>query len=208
MPNDNANEPGLWEELKAEYDTYELHSYTLDPPDEPFVEHWQAKGERSALIWLGMPVLPILLFRIRNHLLRWDVPVLPYLCDRLSTAFWHVSFGRHVEIGPGLFIAHGQVVIDGKVKLGSACALSPWVTIGLSGRRRNVYDLRGPVIGDRVFIGTGAKVLGPITVGDDVRIGANSVVIDDVPSGATVVGTPARVVHETPPPSGAEWRGS
>ena len=208
MADDSANEPGLWEELQAAYDTYVLHSYTLDPPDEPFIEHWQAKGERSALIWLGMPVLPILLFRLRERLLRWNVPVLPYLCDRLSTAFWHVSFGRHVEIGPELFIAHGQVVIDGKVKLGSACVLSPWVTIGLSGRRRNVFDTRGPVIGDRVFIGTGAKVLGPITIGDDVRIGANSVVIDDVPSGATVVGTPARIVHRTPPPSGAEWRGS
>ncbi|MCH8949002.1 MAG: serine acetyltransferase [Chloroflexi bacterium] len=208
MPNDNANEPGLWEELQAEYDTYEFHSFIADPPDEPFIEHWQAKGERSALIWLGMPVLPILLFRLRERLLRWNVPVLPYLCDRLSTGFWHVSFGRHVEIGPGLFIAHGQVVIDGKVKLGSACVLSPWVTIGLSGRRRNIFDARGPVIGDRVFIGTGAKVLGPITIGDDVRIGANSVVIDDVPSGATVVGTPARIVHETPPPTGAEWRGS
>ena len=68
-------------------------------------------------------------------------------------------------------------------------------------------DVRGPTIGDRVVIGTGAKVRGPITIGDDVRIGANSVVIDDVPTGATVVGTPARVVHETPPVSGAEWRG-
>ena len=52
-----------------------------------------------------------------------------------------------------------------------------------------------------MHIGTGAKVLGPITIGDDVRIGANAVVIDDVPSGATVVGAPARIVRDKPP----EW---
>ena len=93
------------------------------------------------------------------------------------------------------------------MRIGRDCVFSPGVTIGLSGRRRNVFDVRGPTIGDRVFIGTGAKVLGPITIGDDVRIGANSVVIDDVPAGATVVGTPARVVHATPPVSAGEWQG-
>ncbi len=207
MANESQSQSGLWEDLEAAYDTYEFYSFTEDPPDDPFWDHWKAKGERSALIWLGMPLLPIILFRLRNHLLRWNVPALPYICDRLSTAIWHVSFGRFVNIGKGLFIAHGEVVIDGVVSLGDACVLSPWVTIGLSGRRRNVFDARGPRIGDRVFIGTGAKVLGPITVGDDVRIGANTVVIDDVPAGSTVVGTPARVVYTTPPPTGAQWRG-
>jgi serine O-acetyltransferase len=96
-------------------------------------------------------------------------------------------------------IAHGHVVIDGSVDIGRDCLINPWVTIGLSGSRRWGFDARGPVIGDRVYIGTGAKILGPITIGDDVRIGANAVVIDDVPGGATVVGAPARVVHSAPP---------
>ncbi len=200
MPKDSSPKDGLWDELKEAYDVYEFHSYTEDPPDRPLFDHWKAKGERAALVYLGMPVLPILLFRVRNYLRRHDVPLLPYLCDRLSTITWQVTLGRYVDIGPGLYIAHGQVVIDGKVTIGRNCVLSPWVTIGLSGRRRNVYDARGPVIGDRVFIGTGAKVLGPITVGDDARIGANTVVIDDVPSGATVVGSPARVVYLAQPP--------
>jgi serine O-acetyltransferase len=100
-----------------------------------------------------------------------------------------------------LFIPHGYVVIDGPVTIGSDCVINPWVTIGLSGSRRWGFDQRGPIIGDRVHVGTGSKVLGPITIGDDVRIGANSVVIDDVPSGATVVGAPARVVRDKP----AEW---
>ena len=190
---------GLWGDLMRAYDTYEYHSFTEDPPDEPFREHWEAVGTRAALIFLGMPLLPILLFRLRVFLYENEVPILPYMCDRLSTIFWHVTIGRYVTIGERPFIAHGEVVIDGRVVIGDDCALSPWVTIGLSGRRKFGFDARGPIIGDRVFIGTGAKVLGPITIGDDVRIGANAVVIDDVPSDATVVGAPARIVHTTRP---------
>ncbi len=190
---------GLWGDLQRVYDTYESHSYAEDPPDEPFKEHWEAAGERAAMVFLGMPVWPMLLFRLRVFLYASDVPVLPYVCDRLSTILWRVTIGRYVTIGERPFFAHGEVVIDGRVVIGDDCALSPWVTIGLSGRRKFGFDARGPIIGNRVFIGTGAKVLGPITIGDDVRIGANSVVIDDVPSGATVVGAPARIVHRDLP---------
>ena len=121
------------------------------------------------------------------------------LCELLSVALWRVSIGRHAVIGPGLVIPHGQVVVDGRVRIGRNCIINPWVTIGLSASRRWGFDRRGPVIGDRVFIGSGAKILGPVTIGDGARIGANAVVIDDVPAGVTVVGAPARVAHETPP---------
>jgi serine O-acetyltransferase len=195
----NERPGGLREELEEVYDTYERHSFTDEPPERPWRERWKVKGPRLARIYLGMPSTAVMLFRIRNELLRHSVPLLPYLCELLSTAFWHVAIGRYVEIGRGLVIAHGHVVIDGDVRIGRNCVINPWVTIGLSGSRRYGFDQRGPVIGDGVFIGTGAKVLGPITIGDRVRIGANAVVIDDVPTGATVVGAPARVVHEAPP---------
>lgn len=198
MSNHSTATTGLWDELQEAYDTYRRHSFMADPPDRPLVDHWKAKGERAALIFLGMPLLPVLLFRLRAHLLRHRVPIFPYLCDLLSTAVWRVSFGRFVEAGPGLVIPHGQVVIDGAVKVGRDCVISPWVTIGLIGSRRLGLSPHGPTIGDRVFIGTGAKVLGPITVGDGARIGANAVVINDVPAGATVVGAPARVIQSTP----------
>lgn len=191
---------GLWDELRDAYDTYEIHSFAAKPPDRPLTDHWKAKGERAALIFLGMPLLPVLLFRLRTRLLRLELPLLPYLCELLSVAIWRVSIGRRVEVGPGLVIPHGQIIIDGDVKIGRNCSINPWVTIGLSRRRRWALDPRGPIIGDRVFIGTGAKVLGPITVGDGVRIGANAVVIEDVPSSSTVVGAPARVVHRAGPP--------
>jgi serine O-acetyltransferase len=190
---------GLWADLQRVYDNYEEHSYTEDPPDEPFQEKWEKTGERAAMVFLGMPIWPMLLFRLRVYLYKNEVPVLPYICDRLSTMLWRVTIGRFVTIGERLFIAHGEVVIDGRVVLGDDVVLSPWVTIGLAGRRKIGFDPRGPIIGNRVFIGTGSKVLGPITIGDDVRIGANSVVIDDVPANCTVVGAPARIVHTTRP---------
>ncbi len=196
-----ASQPvnGLPAELRDAYESYKLHSLSPQPPDGPLAEHWKAKGERAALLFLGMPLPPILLFRLRNSLLRRGVPVLPYLCELVSDAVWDVAIGRQVIVGQGLIIPHGHVVIDGNVEIGSDCSINPWVTIGLSGRRRWAFDYRGPIIGDRVTIGTGAKVLGPITVGDGARIGANAVVIDDVPANATVVGAPAHVVRRTPP---------
>lgn len=187
---------GLWAELQESYDTYRLYSFLPDPPDRPFTDHWEAKGVRLARIWLGMPLLPVVLLRIRDHLLKRQAPLLPYICELLSGALWGVAIGRHASIGPGLIIPHGQVVIDGRVQIGRDCVINPWVTIGLSASRRWGFDGRGPVIGDGVYIGSGAKILGPVTVGDGARIGANAVVIEDVPAAATAVGAPARVVHE------------
>ncbi len=199
MSAERTTNAGLWDELQEAYDTYRRHSFMADPPDRPLVDHWKAKGERAARIFLGMPLLPVALFRLLTRLLRLQVPLLPYVCELLSAGIWRVSLGRHVELGPGLVIPHGHIVIDGAVKIGRDCVINPWVTIGLTGSWRHGLDGRGPTIGDRVFIGTGAKLLGPITIGDGVRIGANAVVIEDVPADATVVGAPARVVQTAPP---------
>lgn len=190
---------GLWGEFQETYSTYLFHSFTPNPPERPLIDHWKAEGERTALIFLGMPLLSVVLFRLRNSLLRCKVPLIPYLCEMISTTIWGVSIGRLVDIGQGLIIPHGQVIINGIVNIGHGCSINPWVTIGLSGSRRWGFDRSGPTIGNNVYIGTGAKILGPVTIGDDVRIGANAVVIDDVPAGATVVGVPARVVQTEPP---------
>ena len=161
------------------------------------LNRWEPLGDRPAWqqAWLctGLLVrtrlLGVILYRLKRGLRRWRVPVLPAVCDRMAILFWDVNIGDHTEVGPGLYLPHGHVVIDGIVRIGRHCVIAPWVTIGVNG------SLAGPTIGDNVFIGTGAKILGDIRVGNDVRVGANAVVLQDVPDGATVVGVPARVVR-------------
>lgn len=92
------------------------------------------------------------------------------------------------DIGGGLYIAHPRGVVIVASHIGQNCSVIANVTVGM----RNEY--RFPEIGDDVFIGAGARVLGGIKVGDGAKIGANAVVIDDVPPGATVVGIPAHVI--------------
>ena len=97
-----------------------------------------------------------------------------------------VCIGKPVIIQPGMYIAHGQVVIDGFVKIDSGVVLLPWVTIGLK-----AGNFQGPTIEKNVHIGTGAKIIGPITVGKGSKIGANAVVVKNVVATTTVAGVPA-----------------
>ncbi|HMW46628.1 MAG TPA: hypothetical protein PKD47_12140, partial [Solirubrobacterales bacterium] len=97
-----------------------------------------------------------------------------------------VSIGDPVVMHPGVYIVHGQVVLDGIVEIHPGVVISPWVTIGL--RAGNVV---GPTVREQVNIGTGAKLIGPIDIGAASSIGANAVVVDDVPAGTTAVGVPA-----------------
>ena len=128
------------------------------------------------------------LYRAKASLQARGVPVLPRIAHRLAMAMAGVSIGDPVVVQPGVYIIHGQVVLDGVVEIGSGVTIAPWVTIGLK-----AGVLQGPTIGRGVQIGTGAKVIGPVTVGEGAYIGANAVVVDDVPAGATVVGVPAAV---------------
>jgi serine O-acetyltransferase len=157
-----------------------------------------ARVKRWFFIAFAESWLAILLFRLKKRLRSARVPALPVACDVVSRALFRVSIGNAVEVGPGLMITHGNVVIDGRTRIGRHCQINPWVTIGLSNSRRYGFSADGPTIGDEVHIGTGAKILGPVTVGDHARIGANAVVVDDVPANSTVVGAPARVVGAPP----------
>src|SRR3954463_4958484 len=129
------------------------------------------------------------IYRLRTRPRAAGVPLLPRVLHRLSIALGQVSIGDPVVMHPGVYLVHGQVVIDGLTEVAGGTSIGPFVTLGVRGP-----DLRGPMIGPHVSIGTGAKVLGGITVGEGARIGANAVVLDDVAPGATVVGVPARPV--------------
>jgi len=100
------------------------------------------------------------------------------------------------DIGPGLFIQHGFATIVAARRVGANCWINQQVTIGFTSPEAR------PVIGDDVFVYAGAKVLGEVTVHDGARIGANAVVLADVPAGATAVGVPARPVTGPPTEAG------
>jgi serine O-acetyltransferase len=103
-----------------------------------------------------------------------------------------IDIPASVQIGSGLYIGHfGGIVINREAVIGRNCNLSHGVTIGQVNRGDKMGS---PVIGDNVFIGPGAKVIGRIRVGNCAAIGANSVVVDDVPERAVVVGVPGRVI--------------
>jgi serine O-acetyltransferase len=105
-----------------------------------------------------------------------------------------IQINPGATIGPGLYIPHfGGIVVNPQTVIGSNCYLSHNVLIGKvhAGKRAGV-----PTVGDDVFIGTGAVLLGNIQVGNNAAIGVNSVVIDDVPADVMVAGAPARVVAQ------------
>lgn len=126
-------------------------------------------------------------YRLKATMQRRGVPFLPRIAHRLSMAIAQVSIGDPVLVHPGVYIIHGQVVLDGLVEVGSGCAIAPWVTIGLQ-----AGDFEGPKLGNSVSVGTGAKLIGNLTIGDGAVIGANAVVTKDVAPGQTVAGIPAR----------------
>ena len=146
------------------------------------------------LMWVSDAFSAHVSYRLRAALLRRGVPVIPRFLHRFAMRSAQVSIGPGVLMHPGVYIVHGQVVLDGLVEVQSGAVLSPWVTAGL-----RAGNIQGPTIGPGVNVGTGAKLIGPIAIGAGAKIGANAVVISDVEPGATVVGVPARQVRASGP---------
>lgn len=157
---------------------------------------WCYESEcRSALLKTmltdGTPAM--VLYRLMQWARRWRLVPLELLFNRFNSVFCNCIIGRGAEFGPGFVLIHSTgVVINGGVRGGSNVYIEHQVTIGADQRQI-------PTIGSDVFLGAGAKVIGAVTVGDGARVGANAVVVDDVPPHTTVVGIPARVVRQREP---------
>ena len=129
-------------------------------------------------------------YTIKSGLIRKPFSLLYKVLKVIGEILTSVELPCEVILGHGLVIEHAfDIVVSGDAVLGDDVVLRNGVTIGLRHRA-----FRGsPVIGNRVDIGAGAKILGPITIGDDVSIGANAVVLTDVPANSIAVGIPARI---------------
>lgn len=129
----------------------------------------------------------LLCYRIQAAGARRGIPWVPRIAHRLAMVWGQLSIGLPVLVHPGVYLPHGQVVIDGFAEIHPGARIRPFVTIGLVDGQ-----FRGPTIGPDAKLGTGAKVLGPVTVGAGANVGANAVVVRDVAPGAVVGGVPAR----------------
>jgi serine O-acetyltransferase len=153
-----------------------------------------ARGVSSLEILASWPgVHALLAHRVSHALHHAGVPLLPRLFATATRATTNIEIHPAARIGDALFIDHGTGVVVGETaEIGDNVTLYQGVTLGGTGF---ATGKRHPTVEDNVTIGSGAKLLGPITVGHGAKIGANSVVITDVPPNATVVGNPGHVVR-------------
>ncbi|HEX2105102.1 MAG TPA: serine O-acetyltransferase [Solirubrobacteraceae bacterium] len=166
-----------------------------------------ARGVSSLEILLNWPgVHALLAHRVSHALYAARVPLLPRAMALVTRAITNIEIHPAASIGQGLFIDHGTGVVVGETaQIGDNVTLYQGVTLGGTGF---ATGKRHPTVQDNVTIGSGAKLLGPITIGHGAKIGANSVVITDVPPNSTVVGNPGHVVRvdgRKPEGPDADW---
>ncbi|MBM3666187.1 MAG: serine O-acetyltransferase [Actinobacteria bacterium] len=153
-----------------------------------------AKGVGSLEIltgWAGVQAL--LAHRVAHALWDAEVPVAPRLIAYGSRAVTGVEIHPAAEIGEEFFIDHGAGVVIGETaEIGDRVTLYQGVTLGGAGFETGK---RHPTLGDNVTVGSGAKLLGPVTIGSNAKVGANTVVVEDVPAETTVVGNPGHPVR-------------
>jgi serine O-acetyltransferase len=132
------------------------------------------------------------LHRLSHRMWKWRWHWLARMSSHLGRWLTGVEIHPGATIGRRFFIDHGMGVVIGETaEIGDDCTLYHGVTLGGTSWQK---EKRHPTLGRNVVIGAGAKVLGPITLGDNARVGSNSVVVKDVPPGATVVGIPGRII--------------
>ena len=141
------------------------------------------------LLFRYMPLRAMLVFRLGAWFKEKGIPFFPGFDQRLIYSLYGLEIPIGADIEGGLYIAHPVGTVISVKHLGKNASIIAAVTIGM----RNTWAF--PDIGDNVFIGAGARVLGDIKIGDNVLIGANAVVVKDIPDNATAVGIPAKVVN-------------
>ncbi|MDP8264115.1 MAG: serine O-acetyltransferase EpsC [Candidatus Aceula lacicola] len=146
------------------------------------------------IVFLYSGLHAIVFYRIAHMFLKQGIPLLPRFISQLAKFLTGIEIHPGAKIGRGLFIDHGMGVVVGETTIiGKKVTLFQGVTLGGTGKE---MGKRHPTLGDNIVVGAGAKILGNIKIGSNSYIGANAVVLKEVPSNTTVVGVPGRVTKQ------------
>jgi serine O-acetyltransferase len=176
-----------------------MNSFSAD------LARYRARGSRNKDLWLNPAVWAIGCYRLGNWLnvakpfvlIRIPLKVVSLVANKLCEVFMEMCIDAQATIGGGLCIGHiGGVHINPQAVIGKNCDIAHRVTIGASAMGRQ----GAPVLGDNVYVGTGATLVGKIKIGSGAKIAANTLVISNVPEGATVMGVPGRIIMRAPKP--------
>ena len=180
----------FWQRLREDIDSV----FERDPAARSRIEILLTYPGIHAVLW----------HRLAHRLWHWRIKLIARMVANTSRWLTGIEIHPAARIGRRLFIDHGMGVVIGETaEIGDDCTLYHGVTLG--GTQWSAGK-RHPTLGNCVVVGAGAKVLGPINLGDGARIGSNAVVLKDAPAGATLVGIPARVVGQTLPISPQQAR--
>ncbi len=151
-----------------------------------------AAKSRLQVLFLYPGVKAILNYRLAHKFHKWHLYFIADWISKRTRRKTGIEIHPGAQIGKGLFIDHGMGVVIGETTIiGDNCTIYQGVTLGGTGKDKGK---RHPTIGNNVTIGSGAKVLGPFTVGDNSKIAANAVVLNEIPANSTCVGVPAHIV--------------
>jgi len=157
----------------------------------------QGKPPRGFRLWLFLfspRIAPSFLYRLSHFFHLCHLGVIGKSLSCLNQVLFGIEIASSCQIGPGLFLPHTHGTVIGALTIGSNVTIFQCVTLGARSLDFNPGPATRPIVGDGVIIGAGAKVLGGIVLGDNCRVGANSVVLSDLPPGCLAVGVPARVI--------------
>jgi len=162
-----------------------------------------SRGKSLLVILTNRGFQSIFLYRFAHAAWKARVPLIPMICSRLAQHLFAVDISHKSRLGPGIVIVHGfGVVIGSDVEIAGDCCIFHGVTLGDRGSEWVNSDREDghPRVGREVMFGAGAKVLGPITIGDNCVIGANAVVLTDVPPDSVAAGIPAKIISKRKTP--------
>ena len=141
-------------------------------------------------------MLPVVFIRLAEFFAERRLGVVAKLFTMANVALFGLEASPQVQIGGGLFLPHTVGTVLGAERIGCNVTILQGVTLGTASPDNGFTAALRPVIGDHVLIGAGAKIIGRVSVGNYAKVGANAVVLQDVPPYALAVGVPARIIHQ------------